>query len=87
MNQADFNVKLSYSDSFILISVIVIIILICYTFISSTIENLTVDKEIKIKSPVCDNCTLYGNQKNSFLNIYRESLNNRIRDWSKENKN
>lgn len=80
----DLNIKLNYSNSIILIVILVIILLIFYNFFSTTIENLIIDEtNIKIKTNQCDKCNLYGNQENSFLNIYKKSLNNRIEDWEK----
>ena len=30
--------------------------------------------EVKIKTQQCDNCKLYGNMDNSFINIYKQSF-------------
>lgn len=82
----DYNIKLSYAESIILIFIIVIIILSYYKIVSYSVENLVTDNansKVKIKTNQCDKCTLYGNTKNSFKNIYKESLNNRIIDWNK----
>ena len=66
------NIKIPYWYSILIIILVIIIILYIYNYY---IENF-----VKIKTNQCDDCKLIGNEKNSYLNIYKESLKNSFKD-------
>lgn len=69
------NFKLSYFKSIITVIIIVILIISLWNLIESFIEiNDEYYDDIKIKTQQCDNCKLYGNMDNSFINIYKQSF-------------
>lgn len=69
------NFKLSYFKSIITIIIIVILIISLWNLIESFIEiNDEYYDDVKIKTQQCDNCKLYGNMDNSFINIYKQSF-------------
>lgn len=69
------NFKLSYFKSIITVIIIVILIISLWNLIESFIEiNDEYYDDVKIKTQQCDNCKLYGNMDNSFINIYKQSF-------------
>ena len=69
------NFKLSYFNSIINVIIIVILIISLWNLIESFIEiNDEYYDDVKIKTQQCDNCKLYGNMDNSFINIYKQSF-------------
>lgn len=66
------NIKISYWNSILIIVIVIIIIIYIY--------NNYIDNFVKIKTNQCDNCELQGNNNNSYLNIYKESLKNSFKN-------
>ena len=61
------NIKIPYSYSILIITLVIIMIIYIY---KKYIEDFD-----KIKTNQCDNCKLIGNEENSFLSIYKQSIN------------
>lgn len=75
------NFKLSYIKSIIVIIIIIILLVSLWDLIENfdnDINECNINNEyydnIKIKTQQCDNCKLYGNMDNSFINIYKQSF-------------
>ena len=65
-------IKIPYWYSILIIVLVIIIVIYIY---KTYIEGF-----VKIKTNQCDDCKLVGNEKNSYLNIYKESLKNSFKD-------
>lgn len=65
-------IKIPYWYSILIIALVIIIVIYIY---KKYIEGF-----VKIKTNQCDDCKLIGNEKNSYLNIYKESLKNSFKD-------
>ena len=65
-------IKIPYWYSILIIVLVIIIVIYIY---KNYIENF-----VKIKTNQCDDCKLEGNEKNSYLNIYKQSLKNSFKD-------
>lgn len=73
------NFKLSYFKSIITVLIIIILLVSLWDLIENFDNNdCDIDDkyydEVKIKKQQCDNCKLYGNMDNSFINIYKQSF-------------
>lgn len=66
------NIKIPYWHSILIIVLVIIIVIYIY--------KKYIEEFVKIKTNQCDDCKLVGNEKNSYLNIYKESLKNSFKD-------
>jgi len=65
-------IKIPYWYSILIIVLVIIIVIYIY--------KIYIEGFVKIKTNQCDDCKLVGNEKNSYLNIYKESLKNSFKD-------